>query len=261
MSDREDEGAPHRVSESVREIVVVVVSILIAFGLDAWWDGVSQRRELRERIPTVLAEMSVARAQLDEALGAHGGAAARAREVRRLLLEPGPDAASVAVPDTLVVSLTTHFVMDIPTSVTNRFIEAGGLGVIEDPELVDRMGRWTGLMQDAVDDQAQLRFEVQTQLVPALVGAGDLGDGLMRAAAERERRRAARAGASPPGQGSPLGSTVLRPSPELLNLLALRAVGETVREEQMVRLLAMQDSLVAALRAEVERVPLEGGAS
>ena len=39
------------------EIVVIVVSIVLAFGLDAWWDGIAEGRQLREQLGSVEAEV------------------------------------------------------------------------------------------------------------------------------------------------------------------------------------------------------------
>ena len=39
------------------EGVVIVASILLALGLDAWWDGVQERQEEREALELILADL------------------------------------------------------------------------------------------------------------------------------------------------------------------------------------------------------------
>lgn len=50
------------------EGVVIVVSILLAFALDAWWDSRGQRREEIQVLENLRADFQVAGSQLDRYL-------------------------------------------------------------------------------------------------------------------------------------------------------------------------------------------------
>lgn len=233
--------------ETVREIAVVVTSILIAFGLDAWWDGVSDRHRLRGQLQGVVLELEAGRAQLQEAVVAHelmGGAAA---DLRRRV-ENGGSSARVAVPDTLVGVLFSHFVMDIATSATNDFVDGGGLALM-DPDVAARLRDWPAEMADAIDDQAQLRSGVQSVYLPYMLAAGDLGNAV-RAGSDMVGRAYATVRGVPvrPFRSPPRDVEITR-TPELLNLLAWRVSNEETRRRQMESLLAAQNALIAELGA------------
>lgn len=233
--------------ESIREVVVVVASILIAFGLDAWWDGVSERREWREQLGEVVRELELGLAQLNEARQSHlmyGGAA----EALRQRLVGSGDGAVVSVPDTLVGALFSHFVMDISTTATTTFIDRGGLAVIDRPEVASALRNWPDLMADAVDDEVQLRLGVQSGYQSYMMSAAALGNALQAGSDMIVRSIRAQRGEPVPEFGITPGEISLRATPELVNLLSWRITVEGTRRSQMQGLLEVQKSLISELR-------------
>ena len=65
------------------EMVVVVVSILIAFSLDAWWDRQMEQRQEREVMAGLLSEFREVEAQIEEERRFH----AAVKETTLLLME------------------------------------------------------------------------------------------------------------------------------------------------------------------------------
>ena len=49
----------------VREGLVIVISILLAFALDAWWDDAADRRDLRQDLIGVSEEIRVNQGRID----------------------------------------------------------------------------------------------------------------------------------------------------------------------------------------------------
>ena len=43
-----------------RDVVLIVVSIMIAFALDAWWDGLGERKAQREQVEALRSEFVTA---------------------------------------------------------------------------------------------------------------------------------------------------------------------------------------------------------
>ena len=238
--------------ETIREIVVVVASILIAFSLDAWWDDFVERRQLREQLGVVVTELEAGRAELLEGASSHrvvGGAAAALYEH---LGNRDPDEV-VATADTLVGALFSYFAMDITTTATTAFVDRGGLEIIEDVAAREALSNWPAKMRDAIDDQAQLRSVVQAGYVPYMVSTFSL-DGAIAAGTDMIRRgiRAER-GVEVPAFRSPPATVSLNAMPELLNHLSWRINNEGTRLEQMERLLVEQDALIRTLRAVLNR--------
>jgi hypothetical protein len=233
--------------ESIREVVVVVASILIAFGLDAWWDGVSARRDSREQLAGVVRELEAGRAQLQEAVTSHqvlGGAA----DALRGLLVAGADGATVSVPDTLVGALFSHFVMDVSAAATLAFVDAGGLALFDRPELATALRNWPDEMADAMDDQAQLRAGVQSGYQSYMMSAAPLGNAIQAGSDMIGRSHRSLRGGPVPGFQNPPSDVALRATPELLNLLSWRVTMEDTRRRQMERLLEAQETLISGLQ-------------
>lgn len=237
--------------ETVREIVVVVASILIAFGLDAWWDGQTEKRELQDQLGGVLVELEAGRRQIAEAAMAHRMHARAAGAFRDRLVQN--DAGStVAVPDTLVGALFSWFVMDVTTTATTAFVDAGGLELLAS-DLGAELRNWPAVMADAVDDEAQLRSVVQDGYQPYMTSHVPLGDAI-DAGSEMIRRAILTARGEPvPDFTAPRSSVPVRATLEMINLLSWRETNENTRARQMDALLARQEDLISGVRAR--RVP------
>jgi hypothetical protein len=71
----------------VLEGLVIVASILLAFGIDAWWDGRSEAARRAELVDALIADFEVTRERLSESLATGEDYIARSREVLRLTSE------------------------------------------------------------------------------------------------------------------------------------------------------------------------------
>ena len=54
------------------EALVITLSILVAFSIDAWWDGVQERSTDRTHLESVLRELQTTAGLLDDAIRLHG---------------------------------------------------------------------------------------------------------------------------------------------------------------------------------------------
>ena len=150
------------------EGIAIVVSILIAFGIDAWWEA-RQERELE------LAELANLRADFDFNLEEADRFAAwhsmTAESARRLLtlsradsLDPNPLAMDSLILNTLI----------LPGSYNPRqgalaaLLASGGVGRLRDPELRLRLGSWSGTLEDLTEDELSLWRDSQERWTPAV---------------------------------------------------------------------------------------------
>jgi len=226
---------------TIREMTIVVLSILIAFGLDATWERVSRHSALRGQLPSVISEMRASRAALDLAIRAHerqgriaGGLAAMLRAT------PAPHAVSVS--DTLVGPLFPQFTMDLSTSALESFIEAGGLDLLAEADLRDALLAWPTEIDDARDDEIFLRTYPAAQLASYLrenfdVGAAELRGGpWLRATSTGQ-----------PVTDLEIGVTMLRADQSLFNLLASRESHELAMLQTLLPLRESADDLIMSL--------------
>ena len=152
-------GRPHvqrRATDLLLESLVVVISILIAFGLDAWWDSRQARQAFELDLDAVAGEVASTRAEV------LGSALAFARSVagtEALLdaMEAAGSAETVVVPDTIAFLGNTLPSLSPRMSALESFISAGRLADLEDQELRARLGALPRRMEDAVAEVERQR--------------------------------------------------------------------------------------------------------
>jgi hypothetical protein len=140
------------------EGVTIVASILLAFAIDAWWDGRLQRAAERAAIVGLVQDFEANTELLDDALRATSASMDRIWRVSTLT-----DAEIAATPvDSAQVYL---FSLWVPTTFDSRdatldaLIASGNLDLIRDAQLRGILARWKNLVTDATEE-SELIFDV-----------------------------------------------------------------------------------------------------
>lgn len=173
MTDRDRRP---RTRALLAEAVVVVLSILIAFALDAAWDNRELGRELDQDLASVAAEI---RANIEVA-GFHIALANRVADASGELLRAlraAPDGEDVAVVDTLVWWQTMTPTYEPSLGAIDAVAASGRMSAIEDRELSRRLASLRSSIEDAVEEEyeAQTYFEaIQAPRVFAHLDFSDL---------------------------------------------------------------------------------------
>lgn len=143
------------------EGLVVLLSILIAFALDAAWENRELRRELDQDLASVAAEVQ---ANIE---GAEGHIALAGRIVstsNELLaaLKASPEASTVAVVDTVVWWQAMTPTYEPSLGAIDAVIASGRMSAIEDRDLSRRLASLRSQIDDAVEEEfeAQRFFEM-----------------------------------------------------------------------------------------------------
>ena len=162
-----------RWTASVREGTTIVVSILLAFGIDASWERLQARRDALDLLARVVAEVGQARTEM-----ARGEAfQERLRVATELLLdavmesEPG---STVTVPDSLLIGVLGWQVVEVSTNNVEGFVASESFEFLGDVELREAIGRWIPSLEDQRDDQLNLRRLKDEQIHPVLRQSSDI---------------------------------------------------------------------------------------
>jgi hypothetical protein len=155
--------------ELALEAVVIVVSILAAFGLDTMWEARRERAEEEAVLTGLQTEFLAARAELEWRLALHrrieGSVRSTLSALKRGLEE---EAAFVSVPDTALgwayIPPTTQLSMGTLTGL----LGAGRLGVIRDRELRAALAGWEGLLDELTEEEERSADYVLSHLGPVL---------------------------------------------------------------------------------------------
>tara|TARA_B100001123_G_C15133341_1_gene956288 strand:+ start:57 stop:785 length:729 start_codon:yes stop_codon:yes gene_type:complete len=137
------------------EGLVIVSSILLAFGIEAWWTRTESNRDALGELGTVLEEVHEARTQLQDVVRWREREQSAAASVQTRL-EGVPIDENIALPDTLfALSFGLQLVSDAPTQAAEAFVTSGYIDVVEDVELRQALLAWTSLVVDLRDDEVR----------------------------------------------------------------------------------------------------------
>jgi hypothetical protein len=191
---------------------VIVLSILLAFGIEAWWARRQETLTVRDALAGVADELRAARAELATDGLVHQRLAANT-VVLVALMDSSALGDVIAAPDTLVAGLFDQYVSDPPTAVVRAFVSAG----LADATSLDPIRRslfeWMALIQDQRDDQLLARQYGSVELQPFLRSEFDV------TGAQRMLRLMTR-GSFDAGSLEARGTTELRVTSRSRNLVA-----------------------------------------
>lgn len=134
------------------EGLVIVVSILLAFALDAWWDETDNRRDLRGDLAGVASELEANRSRilfhvdLMERMTVAGDSVLSAMQG----LQEG---SVVSLPDTVMWLIGNYPTFNPSLGAVDALIASGRLGLIEDPALLTGLVGIRDQIADAVEEQ------------------------------------------------------------------------------------------------------------
>lgn len=173
MSTMTDESAAGRSMRTVPwarvmgEGAVIVVSILLALALDAWWASVESDQEAHRELTVVLEELRAARVEV-EAMGRwHDRLGHGMRSLADELASSG-GSGSVMVDDTVLAGALLFPVTDPPLTVFNAFLESGHLQRLGNAELRRGLASWRAQVDDQRGDELRARSFEDVELAPYL---------------------------------------------------------------------------------------------
>ena len=151
------------------EGVVIVVSILLAFALDAWWNSRGQRQEEAQVLETLHSEFQAAGTQLDRYLIVHQTTLTSIEAIlqsARAAHAAGKAQVAVATVDLARTLIAPTF--DPRTGTLDGLLASGRLGILGNENLRQRLSAWPGLLADASEEEARCDALIRNQMEPIL---------------------------------------------------------------------------------------------
>ena len=156
------------------EGLVIVVSILAAFLLDAWWADRGSRIELAQEVANVRSELQQSRQRVELEIEKLDRIAAGGDQIRQLM-DADPDAPTVIVPDSLAWLATVWApTLDVSLGAVDALIASGRLAQIGNPELRSGLAGIKGYFEDAVSCEEKATGVLYDFLYPEVFGKIDL---------------------------------------------------------------------------------------
>ena len=130
---------------------VVVVSILLAFAIDAWWDGYQEDRREARQLVAMREEFSASSVAIDEVLEAIERHANGVDELMSLLKSAESD--SVQVPGQLLGYAIGWRTSDVSTSTLDTLIASGDLNQIDNENLRRDLAGFPAFLLNVTEDE------------------------------------------------------------------------------------------------------------
>jgi len=153
------------------EGVVIVASILLAVGIDAWWEGVQEREEEQAILAGLLLEFETHRGQLER------------RAIRNdtlvaglvLLLEVSDDPAMsppIDAMDRALLAARYASTWDPGSGERDALVSSGRLQLIRRVELRAALSGWGAVVDEVRDGETEMRNFVRESIIPHVASKG-----------------------------------------------------------------------------------------
>jgi hypothetical protein len=149
------------------EGAAIVLSILLAFAIDAWWQRRAELQQAHDLVGSLHADFQASQAHLEQWLGG-------TRKIHRAsleLLQAISDAErgeEISVPLELIVAVIGAPTYSPVDSTLDAAISSGQIDLIEDSEIRNILAIWRQQVADTSEDEILIRDIVVHQLVPEL---------------------------------------------------------------------------------------------
>lgn len=138
------------------EAVAIILSILIAFAIDAGWDTWQERKEEGELLVALRAEYEDNLEAVQLTIDGHRGHISDVQAVSELQLADW-DTLSLNRVSQMVLSLANPWTFDPSLGTTETLISSGRIGLLRDRELASMLTTFVNLTEDAQEDAAYVR--------------------------------------------------------------------------------------------------------
>jgi hypothetical protein len=161
-------------SQYISEGVLIIVSILIAFAIDAWWEERQQRLEETRILEALRAEFEQNADELPWHIDIRRSNAEHAVALIEEVQAAG-GRGTVSVTPAQLTALTVHGSFDPIRGAFDAMLQSGDLRYIQNKELRQRLVQWPSLVADAIENDFFLRTVSAPRAVGYLAGRVDLG--------------------------------------------------------------------------------------
>ena len=155
------------------EGIVIVFSILLAFGIDAWWEERGERLAERDALVSLYAEFEEIRERIeDNRLFRQDVAAVEA--LYEMVQAFPVDGEALPVADIILVRAVGGVTFESATPVLDGLIRSDRLEIIRDPPVRIAISEWQAWLTQLDERERESQTFTNTQLRPALVAHGNM---------------------------------------------------------------------------------------
>ena len=161
------------------EATAIVASILLAFGIDAWWDEQKDRAEEAELRTRLTAEFSLNIERMDQVFWWNGRDAA-VDIYNSIYSALDRNESTIEIPDLTLRRAMWAPTFEANTPVLDGLIRSGRLELIENEQILAELSTWERMVRDYAELAQRTRQNLDNRLIPALSTRANIGPVLVR---------------------------------------------------------------------------------
>jgi len=232
------------------EAVAIVLSILLAFAIDAAWDNHKERQQERAILSSLAADFADAKVLLDEAIGVHQKYLDSARRLLAILDQEVTGADWSAIDSMLNNVFLNAKTTEIPNGSLNALFASGKLDLIENARLRSLLAAWPSFVDNATEDERWIVNDVQQRLTPYLNGKIYVRNSYQYSGSLSTVEAMLKKSVPP---RPPTDHEVLWDDPKFDNLVSNRLANEVYALQEIKVLARKLDSIIEQINAELQR--------
>jgi hypothetical protein len=147
------------------ESLMIVASILLAFGIDAWWEERQNRREEQEILRGLKEEFGKNREILEGDITDHA-ATMQLLEQFLIAIENGAGSDTELLIDKVLSEMLRPGTTDLGQGAIDALLSSGRIELLSDKNLRTSIAAWNGVFDEVRDDQANNSKMVYEQFIP-----------------------------------------------------------------------------------------------
>jgi hypothetical protein len=169
----------------IAESSAIVISILLAFSIDAWWtERQNIAREVRQ-LQALIAEFDGNRSILDTDINRLRDLTTNLDNITKTLTTVS-EGSDVEVADRYFWSIRHGGIVDLSTGTLDAMISSGDLGLLHNESLRSALSAWSAKLNEVQTDQQTLRDFTGSELIPYLGTLGDFSSLVLTGANEND---------------------------------------------------------------------------
>ena len=165
-------------STLVVEGIVIVASILLAFGIDAWWDDRRAVLDEREHIAQLTFDFRANATRLADIRSIHEAALDASYEILARAGVGGVSRSSATTAELVILSIRS-WTYDPVLGGINSLIQSGDLGLLRNDSLRLAVAAWPDIARDLSDDERLEQRALFDRIGPYLAEKGAMIDVLL----------------------------------------------------------------------------------
>jgi hypothetical protein len=243
-SNRPNKGTTVPWRRIVVESVAIMLSILLAFAIDASWDAFKERNQEKAFLESLLDDFQETRSRIDESTNVHMRFVDLAGQLLDFHGGDTPDIEPAALETMLGAVFFDWSSLYLPSGSRDALFSSGDIEIISNEQLRAMLASWPSMVADAAEDDAWIAKDVMNNMAPYLRGMIRIRNVARLTSPDAAERI--------PGIES-VNYDALWDDPTFDNIVSFRILNETYALRENDRLSEAVDEIIRTIEKELQR--------